>query len=416
MTAHDQRVVDPGLESAKSAPARRQVIDLDATQLARRLILFMPTGETLAALVAQAHEHAAGIATLDTVARVVSHNPDALWAIARRHRFCATRPTAEGFIALLMLNDGGLRQLLAGTLDAVDPDMSLLAAQNEKPAAIYIWFVHARGPIAGGIALMLQKISTPLLRDVDMYARAMTADGRRFLQALTFSPVRQPPAANTPDLYIFRRSPTPAPDTPLYDTYRKKAGTGAPAITVARTLEDLMRVVAIRGAVYMSEQRCPYEEEFDGNDQCAVHLLGYVGDEPAGCVRIRCFASFAKIERLAVRKEHRGTGLAVLLARASMDFCRAKGYGLLYGHAAKHMIDFWKRFGFEVVDEGREFSFSDFVYVAMTLDAAPAPQTVTHASDPHVILRPEGCWHRPGILERSATRLTSSPSIAETPA
>jgi predicted GNAT family N-acyltransferase len=312
-----------------------------------------------------------------------------------------------------MLNDGGLAQLLAGTLKAVDPDMSLLAAQNEKPAAIYIWFVHARGPLAGGIALMLQKISTPLLRDVDMYARAMTADGRRFLQALTFIPLQQKPVADTPSLYVFRRSIAAPADTPLYDTYRKNAGTGAPAITVARTLEDLMRVVAIRGAVYMSEQRCPYEEEFDGNDQCAVHLLGYVGDEPAGCVRVRCFADFAKIERLAVRKEHRRTGLAVLLARASMDFCRAKGYGLLYGHAAKHMIGFWKRFGFEVVDGGREFAFSDFVYIAMTLDAEPAPQAVTDASDPHVILRPEGRWHRPGILERSAQRSTVSPSIAE---
>ncbi len=416
MTAHDPRVVGPFREgNGKSAPARHQVIGLDATHLAKRLILFTPTGETLAALVAKAGKQASGIASLETVARVVSHNPDTLWAIARRDRFCAMRPSAEGFIALLMLNDEGLRQLLAGTLNAVEPDMSLLASQNEKPAAVYIWFLHARGPIAAGIALLLQKISTPLLRDVDMYARAMTADGGRFLRALAFSLIQQDPATSASNLYVFRRSIS-APDTPLYDTYRKNAGTGAPTITVARTLDDLMRVVAIRGAVYLSEQRCPYDEEFDGNDQCAVHLLGYIGDEPAGCIRIRCFANFAKIERLAVRKEHRGTGLAVLLARASMEFCRAKGYGLLYGHAAKHMIDFWKRFGFEVVDQASEFPFSDFVYVAMTLDAEPTPQAVTDTSDPYVILRPEGRWHQRGILERSAKRLANSPSIAETPA
>ena len=413
MTAHDQRVVGQG-RSARAASARHQVIDLNATQLAKRLILFTPTGETLTALVAQASGYADGIANLETVVRVVSHNPDTVWAIARRDRFCAARPSAEGFIALLMLNDQGLGQLLDGTLNAVDPDMGLLASQNEKPAAVYIWFLHARGPIAAGIALLLQKISTPLLRDVDMYARAMTADGGRFLRALAFSPVQQEAAKS--NLYVFRRSAAAPADAPLYDTYRKNAGTGAPTITVARTFEDLMRVVAIRGAVYLSEQRCPYEEEFDGNDQCAIHLLGYVGDEPAGCVRVRCFADFAKIERLAVRKEHRGTGLAVLLARASMEFCRAKGYGRLYGHSAKHMIDFWKKFGFKVVDGGREFAFSDFVYVAMMLDAEPAPQAVTHTSDPYVILRPEGHWHRPGVLERSAERLTSSPSITETTA
>ncbi len=54
----------------------------------------------------------------------------------------------------------------------------------------------------------------------------------------------------------------------------------------------------------------PYEEEFDGNDFSSTHLLGYVGDEPAGCLRIRYFASFAKIERLAVRHEFRHTRLA----------------------------------------------------------------------------------------------------------
>jgi predicted GNAT family N-acyltransferase len=148
----------------------------------------------------------------------------------------------------------------------------------------------------------------------------------------------------------------------------------------------------------------------------AAHDQRVVGQGREGCQTRARAPDFAKIERLAMRKEFRGTGLAVLLVRASMDFCRAKDYGRLYGHAAKHMIGFWKRFGFEVVDEGREFSFSDIVYVAMTLDAEPAPQAVTHASDPYVILRPEGRWHRPGILERPAERLTTSPSIAETPA
>ena len=35
-------------------------------------------------------------------------------------------------------------------------------------------------------------------------------------------------------------------------------------MTVARSFDDLMRVVSIRSAVYMAEQDCPYEEEFDG--------------------------------------------------------------------------------------------------------------------------------------------------------
>ena len=55
---------------------------------------------------------------------------------------------------------------------------------------------------------------------------------------------------------------------------------------VARTLNDMMQVAAIRAAVFMSEQKCPYDEEFDGNDLCAAtHILGYVNDEPAACLR-----------------------------------------------------------------------------------------------------------------------------------
>ena len=65
------------------------------------------------------------------------------------------------------------------------------------------------------------------------------------------------------------------------------------SIRVAASLSDLMQVVAIRAAVYMAEQECPYDEEFDGNDFCAMHLIGSIGDEPAGCMRIRFFADHA---------------------------------------------------------------------------------------------------------------------------
>jgi predicted GNAT family N-acyltransferase len=76
-------------------------------------------------------------------------------------------------------------------------------------------------------------------------------------------------------------------------------------IKVADCIEDMMKVFSIRAAVYIAEQECPYQEEFDGNDFSGSHLLGFVGDEPVGCLRIRYFADFAKLERLAVRKEYR---------------------------------------------------------------------------------------------------------------
>ncbi len=43
-------------------------------------------------------------------------------------------------------------------------------------------------------------------------------------------------------------------------------------------------------------------------------------------MRIRYFADFAKLERLAVRNEGRGSGLAGRLLDAAIELCRKKGY------------------------------------------------------------------------------------------
>ncbi len=104
----------------------------------------------------------------------------------------------------------------------------------------------------------------------------------------------------------------------------------------------MMRVMTIRSAVYMAEQECPYDEEFDGNDFSATHLIGYVGNEPAACLRIRYFADFAKIERLGGSARVSKTRLAFQLVRAAIELCRAKGYRKIYGHAQKRLLNFWR--------------------------------------------------------------------------
>jgi len=58
------------------------------------------------------------------------------------------------------------------------------------------------------------------------------------------------------------------------------ANSRAISIRIARDPNDLMLVTAIRAAVYLAEQDCPMEEEFDGNDLVAAHFLGFVGSEP----------------------------------------------------------------------------------------------------------------------------------------
>ena len=168
-----------------------------------------------------------------------------------------------------------------------------------------------------------------------------------------------------------------------------------------------------RSAVYVGEQECPYDEEYDGNDLTATHLLAYIGDEPVGCLRVRFFADFAKIERLAIRKEFRKTRAAFQLVRGAFKLCQKKGYRRVYGHSQTRLVNFWSRFGFRIMEGGKNFVFSDFDYVEIVADIDPDPDAVRIGVDPYVIIRPEGRWHTPGVLEHSASRAVTRPSVGK---
>jgi predicted GNAT family N-acyltransferase len=181
------------------------------------------------------------------------------------------------------------------------------------------------------------------------------------------------------------------------------------SIRIARDPNDLMLVTAIRSAVYLAEQDCPIEEEFDGNDLVAAHFIGFVGTEPAGCLRVRFFAEFAKIERLAVRHQFRRTRISFKLVQASFEYIKRKGFKKVYGHAQDRLVNFWAHFGARPLNHNRKITFSDFSYTEMVLDLEPCADAITLDSDPDVILRPEGDWDRPGVLDVSSARAASSP-------
>jgi predicted GNAT family N-acyltransferase len=376
MTVHDLRITRVANEvAAHSKQPHHPLGEFDTQSLAKRIVIFTPGGDQIESLVSLARRSIIGLATTAEVAcHVMAHNPDTVWAITRRNKYNPASPIVEGFFALLMLNDAGMRRLVDGTFDATDPDLSLLTAQNERPAGIYLWAVHAPGSLAGGIALVLEKVSTPLYAGADLYARPLTPGGSRILEATGFCSGATYRGMRAPHLQIFRRNASSVMDVPVYDGYRSRNRRDELSVGIARSLEDIMRVMTIRSAVYMAEQECPYDEEFDGNDFSATHLIGYVGNEPAACLRIRYFADFVKMERLAVRREFRKTRLAFKIVRAGIELCRTKGYRKIYGHSQKRLLNFWSRFGFRPFEGSREFVFSDFDYVEVSLDLTPNPK------------------------------------------
>ena len=99
--------------------------------------------------------------------------------------------------------------------------------------------------------------------------------------------------------------------------------------------------------------------------------------------------------------------------RAGIQLCQMKGYRSLYGHAQKRLVNFWGRFGFRPLEGAKEFVFSDFDYVELVANIEKNPQAIAIGADPYVMIRPEGRWHVPGILERSANRQVTRPSVQE---
>ena len=403
MTEHPLRLLRP----TPPEQAKHQLDKLDSGKIAKHLVLFRATCDMLDHLLSLANPHIPGLAGAAIVGAVLRHNPDCVWAVARKRNFDPAAPVGEGFFAMLPLTAKGLHRLATRTFNGADPDLSLIAKPSEKPAGLYMWATFAPGPLATGISLFMDQLALPPYDGVNLYSRPNTPEGVHYNEALGLKKSPTIGGIVAPHLYEFVRKPK---RPPLYDTYRSDEAGGL-SVSVARSVEDLMRVVSMRSAIYIGEQECPYEEEFDGNDMSATHLIGYVGKEPAGCIRIRYFADFAKIERLAVRKEFRSTRLSFQLVNAAIELCKMKGYRRLYGHAQKRLVNFWSRFGFHLFEGGRELIFSDFDYVEMVAEIEPHPDAVRIGVDPYKVIRPEGRWHRPGILENSAVREVTRPSV-----
>ena len=174
-------------------------------------------------------------------------------------------------------------------------------------------------------------------------------------------------------------------------------------IKLARTIEEIFQVFAIRSATYIAEQFCLYNEEFDGNDFCATHFLGSLDGDVAGCIRLRFFNGFAKLERLAVRAEYRQSRLAYQLVRAALEHSKRKGYTKVIGHSRLDLMRFWKVFGFKPIENRPIFSFANVQYAELFLEQEASLDRIDHLADPMIVIRPEGAWDKPGPFDLSSS-------------
>lgn len=368
-----------------------------------------------------ADEISADVGPSSSMKAVFEKNPVSFWRIERQDSDGTISPV--GMYGFLPLNASGVDALKTGKLDRREPKLEFIAPAGEKPAALYVWAVVAR---------RIRKLAYPLIRaalgpfylDVPVFAIAATRGGNLAMtdrgfaavdngqggpEGLSILPIRTKPAAES-------KTSLPEPQAePLAQSSAQPARSTTTSaasleVIVASTSEHLQMSAFIRGATFGAEQACPYHEEFDGNDFCAMHLIGFVKAEPAATLRIRFFANFAKLERLAVLERFRKTELKTRIMERAIEICRTKGYTRLYGQSQERLVGFYAKFGFRPMQKNRRLVFSDHHYIEIVRDdLKPDADAITVDSDPYRIIRPEGRWEHEGVLERSAVRPATNP-------
>jgi len=123
--------------------------------------------------------------------------------------------------------------------------------------------------------------------------------------------------------------------------------TAAWNLRVATTPEDVLKVMVVRGIVFIEEQQVDWEGEIDEFEDTAVHFLGEADGQPVAAGRLRFLADdHAKIERIAVRPAWRGRGYAKDIVQFVLDHAAAHGARRYLMHSQVHLQKFYEDFGF----------------------------------------------------------------------
>ena len=134
-------------------------------------------------------------------------------------------------------------------------------------------------------------------------------------------------------------------------------------IFIVNSIEDLQKCFVVRGIVFCEEQKCPYSREVDGLDFSATHFLCAIDGEPVATARMRLFKEYAKIERLAVRKEYRSKGIGKDMFTFVLNHINELGYKKIKIHAQAYLLKFYANFGF--VKQGEKFLDANIEHYCM---------------------------------------------------
>jgi len=138
------------------------------------------------------------------------------------------------------------------------------------------------------------------------------------------------------------------------------------AIKNVTSKEDLDKVFEIRRIVFVDEQNCPPELEWE-NEDVSHHFLATYNDVPAGACRWRKTDNGFKLERFCVLKEFRGKGIGQKLVQSVLENLPSNA-DYIYLNAQLKAMPMYSKFNF--ITEGPQFEEAGIQHFKMVLNKA----------------------------------------------
>lgn len=128
---------------------------------------------------------------------------------------------------------------------------------------------------------------------------------------------------------------------------------------------DMEAAWAIRKKVFVEEQQCPEDEEYEYEEE-STHFLALVNGTVAGTARWRKTDKGIKLERFAVLPEFRKKGVASALLETILDDALREHPEKIYLHAQVQAMPLYEKFSF--VKHGELFYEASIPHYAMTYE------------------------------------------------
>ena len=127
---------------------------------------------------------------------------------------------------------------------------------------------------------------------------------------------------------------------------------------------DIEKCFLIRKEVFVNEQKCDPEDEYE-NEEDSIHFLLLDNNNPVATARYRETKNGIKMERFAVLKNMRGKGYGLMILNYMINDLSDNNV-IKYLHAQVQVVGFYEKVGFKKI--GNQFDEVGIMHYKMILN------------------------------------------------